>query len=58
VSFSEFVVRPSIQAGKLRQNFDTIVIPDQAAQQIAQGYRAGVMPPRFVEAWARRAPMR
>ena len=36
-----------IQAGNLRQNFDTIVIPDQAAQQIAQGYRAGAMPPEF-----------
>jgi hypothetical protein len=36
-----------IQAGNLRHNFDTIVIPDQAAQQIAQGYRAGAMPPEF-----------
>jgi hypothetical protein len=36
-----------VQAGNLRQNFDTIVIPDQAAQQIAQGYRAGAMPPEF-----------
>ena len=35
------------QAGGLRQKFDTIVIPDQAAQQIAQGHRAGSMPPEF-----------
>ena len=31
----------------MRARFDTIVIPDQAAQQIAQGYRAGAMPPEF-----------
>ena len=31
----------------LMQDFDTIVIPDQAAQQIAQGYRAAAMPPEF-----------
>ena len=36
-----------VQAGGLRGKFDTIVIPDQAAQQIAQGYRAGAMPPEF-----------
>jgi Zinc carboxypeptidase len=36
-----------VQAGNLRQRFDTIVVPDQAAQQIAQGYRAGSMPPEY-----------
>ncbi len=36
-----------VQAGNLRQKFDTIVIPDQAAQQIAQGYRPGAMPPEY-----------
>ncbi len=36
-----------VQAGNLRQKFDAIVIPDQAAQQIAQGYRAGSMPPEY-----------
>jgi hypothetical protein len=36
-----------VQAGGLRAKFDTIVIPDQAAQQIANGYRAGAMPPEF-----------
>ena len=36
-----------VQAGNLRSRFDTIVIPDQAAQQIANGYRAGAMPPEF-----------
>jgi hypothetical protein len=36
-----------VQAGGLRARFDTIVIPDQAAQQIANGYRAGAMPPEF-----------
>jgi len=36
-----------VQAGNLRARFDTIVIPDQAAQQIANGYRAGAMPPEF-----------
>ncbi len=36
-----------VQAGGLRAKFDTIVIPDQTAQQIAQGHRAGSMPPEF-----------
>ena len=36
-----------VQEGSLRGKFDTIVIPDQAAQQIAQGYRAGAMPPEY-----------
>ena len=36
-----------IQAGNLRQKFDTIVIPDQARGQIAAGHRAGTMPPEY-----------
>jgi hypothetical protein len=36
-----------VQAGGLRARFDTIVIPDQPAQQIAQGHRAGSMPPEY-----------
>jgi hypothetical protein len=36
-----------IQAGDLRAKYDTIVIPDQAAPQIANGYRAGAMPPEY-----------
>jgi hypothetical protein len=36
-----------VQAGNLRSKYDTIVIPDQQAQQIAQGYRNGSMPPEF-----------
>jgi Zinc carboxypeptidase len=36
-----------MRVGNLRARFDTIVIPDQAAQQIANGYRAGAMPPEF-----------
>jgi hypothetical protein len=36
-----------VQAGGLRAKYDTIVIPDQAAQQIANGYRAGTMPPEY-----------
>jgi Zinc carboxypeptidase len=36
-----------VQSGNLRQRFDAIVIPDQAAQQLAQGFRDGSMPPEF-----------
>jgi hypothetical protein len=36
-----------VQGGNLRGRFDVIVIPDQASQQIANGYRAGAMPPEF-----------
>ena len=38
---------PDIVAGHLRDKFDTIVIPDQSRQTIAQGYREGQMPPEF-----------
>jgi hypothetical protein len=36
-----------IQAGNLRQKFDTIVIPDQQRGQIVSGHRAGTMPPEY-----------
>jgi hypothetical protein len=36
-----------VQAGNLKQRFDAIVIPDQPRQQIAQGHRAGTMPPEY-----------
>ena len=36
-----------VQAGNLRARFDAIVIPDQAARQIAQGHPAGSMPPEY-----------
>jgi hypothetical protein len=36
-----------VQAGNLKQRFDAIVIPDQPRQQIAQGHRAGSMPPEY-----------
>jgi hypothetical protein len=36
-----------VQAGNLKQRFDAIVIPDQPRQQIAQGHRAGRMPPEY-----------
>ncbi|HTS78289.1 MAG TPA: M14 metallopeptidase family protein [Bryobacteraceae bacterium] len=36
-----------IRAGNLRARFDAIVIPDQQAQQIADGHRAGTMPAEY-----------
>ena len=36
-----------VQAGNLKQRFDAIVIPDQPRSQIAQGHRAGTMPPEY-----------
>lgn len=36
-----------IQAGNLRQRFDTIIIPDQQRGQIVNGHRAGTMPPEY-----------
>jgi hypothetical protein len=36
-----------IQAGGLRGKFDAIVIPDQAANSIENGHRAGTMPPEY-----------
>lgn len=37
-----------IQAGGLRNKFDAIVIPDQPANSIENGHRAGTMPPEYV----------
>jgi hypothetical protein len=34
-----------VRAGNLIEKFDTIVIPDQAARTILNGYRSGSMPP-------------
>ena len=36
-----------LRAGKLIEKFDTIVIPDQAARTILNGYRGGTMPPEL-----------
>jgi hypothetical protein len=36
-----------IQAGGLRNKFDTIVIPDQPANSIENGHRAGTMPQEY-----------
>jgi hypothetical protein len=37
-----------LQSGDLRQRFDVIVFPDQAAQEIENGYSKGAMPPEFI----------
>ena len=42
------LVNSDIKAGHLRQKFDTIIIPDQSRQNIADGYRDGSMPPEYV----------
>jgi len=36
-----------IQAGGLRQQFDALVFPDQTANSIHSGFRAGAMPPEY-----------
>ncbi|MEN3327960.1 MAG: hypothetical protein V7638_2767 [Acidobacteriota bacterium] len=36
-----------LRSGKLIEKFDTIVIPDQAARTILNGYRLGSMPPEL-----------
>lgn len=36
-----------LQAGDLQQRFDVIVFPDQPANSITQGFRAGTMPEQF-----------
>ncbi len=41
------LLNPEIIAGHLRQKYDSIVIPDQSRQTIAQGYRDNQMPPEF-----------
>src|SRR5215831_18238043 len=37
-----------IQVGGLREKYDSIVIPDQAANSIENGHRSGTMPPEYV----------
>ena len=37
-----------IQAGGLHDKYDSIVIPDQAANSIENGHRTGTMPPEYV----------
>jgi hypothetical protein len=41
------VVDAEVRAGKLRESFDVIILPDQGAQQIVAGNRAGSYPPEF-----------
>ncbi|HVG20291.1 MAG TPA: M14 family metallopeptidase [Blastocatellia bacterium] len=36
-----------VRAGRLREGFDVIILPDQSAQQIVGGNRAGSYPPEF-----------
>jgi hypothetical protein len=36
-----------VRAGDLRARFDTIIIPDQAARLILEGYKAGSMPEEY-----------
>ena len=36
-----------LRGGKLRTNFDAIVIPDQSPAEILKGYKTGEMPPEF-----------
>jgi hypothetical protein len=36
-----------IQDGSLRPTFDVVIFPDQAASEIANGFREGSMPPEF-----------
>jgi hypothetical protein len=42
------LVNTTVQAGNLKQRFDTIIIPDQPRQLIVNGHRAGSMPQEFV----------
>jgi hypothetical protein len=42
------LVNSDVQAGNLRQRFDTIIIPDQPRAQIVNGHRPGSMPPEYV----------
>ncbi|HLW75728.1 MAG TPA: M14 family metallopeptidase, partial [Bryobacteraceae bacterium] len=41
------LLNADIQAGSLKQKFDTIIIPDQRRQTIEQGYRDRQMPPEY-----------
>jgi hypothetical protein len=37
-----------IQAGRLRERFDAIIVPDASAEQVRNGYGPGVVPGEFV----------
>ena len=37
-----------VRAGRLRERFDVIVLPDQRAASIIDGHRKGTMPPQYV----------
>src|SRR5262249_23668041 len=37
-----------VKAGNLRAKFDAIVLPQQGARQITNGFAAGAMPPEYV----------
>ena len=37
-----------IRAGRLRERFDVIMLPDQRTQSIIEGHRKGTMPPDYV----------
>jgi len=37
----------TLQAGNLRASFDSIIVPDQEATTILNGYKAGTMPPEY-----------
>jgi hypothetical protein len=37
----------TLRAGNLRSRFDTVIIPDQSAATILNGYAAGKMPPEY-----------
>jgi hypothetical protein len=37
----------TLHAGNLRASFDSIIIPDQEATEILNGYKAGTMPPEY-----------
>ena len=43
----ESALNADLTAGNLKQRFDAIVIPDQSAETIVQGHRAGSMPPEY-----------
>jgi hypothetical protein len=39
---------PAVRAGNLRQKYDAIVLPDQGANSIVNGWRPGTMPEEYV----------
>jgi hypothetical protein len=43
-----FLVDSEVRAGHLKDRFDVIILPDQRASSIINGYRKGTMPPDYV----------